>query len=148
MLNEGIKIFIEAVIMLTGVIAFIVSACQVKQQLKFSLFEKYTARFSQIMQSMPEEFFKEDVETLSEKKKDEINHYIRLYFDLCSEELYLYEQKRVDEKVWREWKDGIKESFNNPLIRSFFINNYDTYHRAYGNFYRLIDKEILNKDIH
>ena len=147
MLNEGIKIFIEAVIMLTGVIAFIVSACQVKQQLKFSLFEKYTARFSQIMQSMPEEFFKEDVETLSEKKKEEINHYIRLYFDLCSEELYLYEQKRVDEKVWREWKGGIEDFFKNSLVRSF-LHNYDKYHHAYNHFNQFINDEILNKDLH
>ena len=131
--------------MLTGIIALVVSACQVKQQLKFSLFEKYTARYSQIMQSMPEEFFKEDISVLTKDKRDAINHCIRLYLDLCSEEYYLHEQKRVDHDVWCEWEGGIRAAFDNPLVSLFWNKNYDTYHYAYENFCKFIENEIRSE---
>lgn len=32
---------------------------------------------------------------------------MRVYFDLCSEEFYLYKDGLIDKRVWNEWEEGI-----------------------------------------
>lgn len=143
---EILGIIINALIMLTGVVAIFVTAHQVKRQLRLSFFEKYTNRYAQIMEHMPEEFFHEDGNELSKDKKQEINHFIRLYLDLCSEEYYLHGDKYIDEKVWNEWNEGILASFENPLVKDYWMENNEFYHRSYTNFCKYIDNEIFPKN--
>ena len=142
---ESIRIIVDVSAMLISVLAIIVSAYKVNQQLELSLFEKYTARYSQIMQSMPEEFFHENIANIADDKKKEINHYIRSYLDLCSEEFYLHEQKRIDDTVWREWEGGILAAFKNPLVLAFWETN-DAYRKSYQNFSNFINEKLKAKN--
>ena len=130
---------IQAVIMLTGIVALCFTIYQFVRQLRLSLFEKYTARYQHIMEIMPEYVLKGN--PLPEENNEDAIRAIRLYIDLCSEEFYLYQHKYLDEAVWKEWKEGMKNMFNNSSVQSVFEDNYQ---KDYKDFAEFIDKEIKN----
>lgn len=77
-----------------------------KQQFQFQFFAEYTKRYQDLMLSMPK-----DLDTSSIFNKD-VDTYMRLYFDLCSEEYYLHSQGVIDNFVWGLWTEGIKTAMN------------------------------------
>jgi hypothetical protein len=85
---------------------------------KLDFFEEYTKRYSEIMLNLPncvhEQYF--DYEQHSEQTEN-ILRYMRAYFDLCSEELYLYQQNRIDKYVWENWEEGIKMALQKEAFR-------------------------------
>lgn len=42
-------------------------------------------------------------------------HFYR-YFDLCNEQAFLRMSKRISERTWRNWEDGIKSNLNRPAF--------------------------------
>ena len=129
---------INAIIMTTGVITIFIAAIRTKQQNSLSLYEKYTARYQHIMEHMPEEFFRSKVENIESQEKEKINHYIRMYIDLCSEEYFLYKEGCIIDSVWGEWRDGILGMFEKPLVKEYWIDNIETYESDYKQFYTFI----------
>lgn len=140
-----IGLIINAAVMLTGIIGLFVAGKHFIRQQQLSFFEKYTARYSHIMEQMPEEFFLTPEENIPDDTLKEINHYIRLYLDLCSEEYYLHQEGCIDEKVWEEeWKDGITGLFGNPFVKDYWEKNEQVYSESYKSFCVFVD-EVLNK---
>ncbi len=131
---------IQAVIMLTGIVTICFTIYQFVRQLRLSLFEKYTARYQHIMEIMPEYVLKGN--PLPEENNENAICAIRLYIDLCSEEFYLYQHKYLDEAVWKEWKEGMKNMFNKSSVQSVFE---DKYQKDYKDFAAFIVKELTNK---
>lgn len=43
---------------------------------------------------------------------DEMYH----YFDLCNEQVFLNQEKRISDKTWRFWEDGIKSNMSRPAF--------------------------------
>jgi hypothetical protein len=43
---------------------------------------------------------------------------MRLYFNLCSEELYLHRRGRIDHETWNIWEKGIRGSAGDPFFAS------------------------------
>ena len=92
-----------------------------KQQFQFQFFAEYTKRYQDLMLSMPK-----DLDTSSIFNKD-VDTYMRLYFDLCSEEYYLHSQGVIDDFIWGLWTEGIKTEMNKQ--------EYKTAWKALGGYY-------------
>ena len=86
-----------------------------KVQYKFHFFTEYTRRYQELMLNMPK-----DIDTSSIYNKD-IDIYMRLYFDLCSEEYYLHSEGVIDNKVWGLWVDGISTAMNKQKYKTAWI---------------------------
>lgn len=41
-------------------------------------------------------------------QSNNVGIYIRLYFDLCSEEFYLHTKGMIEDYVWELWTDGMR----------------------------------------
>lgn len=91
-----------------------------QQQMKVDLFADYTKRYQQIILNFPENINEDgfDLNKLKTSTKEEDRliynktmRYMRLYFDLCSEEFFLGKNKKIEDDVWSEWKEGIKFTF-------------------------------------
>ena len=50
-------------------------------------------------------------------KKDELREIIYNYLDLCNEQKYLRQKKRISKNRWKEWNDGIKDNLSKPAFR-------------------------------
>ena len=86
-----------------------------KEQYKFHFFTEYTRRYQELMLNMPK-----DIDTSSIYNKD-IDVYMRLYFDLCSEEYYLHSEGVIDDRVWGLWVDGISTAMNKQKYKTAWI---------------------------
>ncbi|MBU1853962.1 MAG: hypothetical protein KJ957_07960 [Candidatus Omnitrophica bacterium] len=89
------------------------------EQIKNNFFAEYTKRYQEIILHFPENI--NDVnfsyEDLSVPRRERIMRYMRVYFDLCSEEYFLHKKKHLDEIVWEEWKTGMTYAFNKPAFQ-------------------------------
>jgi hypothetical protein len=113
----GLSIAIMGVI-----ISIIYSRKQLKifdKQLKLNFFADYTKRYQEIMLHLSGDIFKDDFNFshLSQEKRNETLNYMRAYFDLCSEEHFLFIKKHIDEDVWKEWDEGIRASFKRKAFQ-------------------------------
>lgn len=80
-----------------------------EHQFQLQIFAEYTRRYQDIFLNMPDEIYagKTDNETTTKK-------YMRLYFDLCSEEYHLWKEKSVwgarvvPDDVWHIWLAGMR----------------------------------------
>jgi hypothetical protein len=50
-----------------------------------------------------------DIEALDDEEKKRVLGAFRKYFNLCSEELWLKNIGRIDDRTWSVWEVGIKE---------------------------------------
>ena len=134
-------VVINAVIMVTGIIAILVTIVHGNRHREQSFFEKYTARYQHIIEIMPESVL--EGEPLPQKDREKAIRAIRLYIDLCSEEYYLYEQKYIDEKVWEEWKGGMKIMFTYPSVKTVFEEKYQ---KTYIEFAEFIELKLYSEE--
>lgn len=115
-----------------------------QKQLKLNFFSDYTKRYQYIISNLPSNIDKEtfDYQKLSEDKKDEVLRYMRVYFDLCSEEYFLYKRDYIDSHVWEIWKEGITDNFKYNSFREawIFINDNSSFYD--GKFKEWIDSII------
>jgi hypothetical protein len=72
------------------------------KQLRLNFFVDYTKRYQEIIINLPENINSRDFKykNLSDKDRDKTLRLMRAYFDLCSEEFYLYENKHIDSYIW------------------------------------------------
>lgn len=83
-----------------------------KKQYQFQFFAEYTKRYQDLVLQMPD-----DLDTTSIHSKN-VDKFMRLYFDLCSEEYYLHSKGVIDEKVWGLWVDGISTTMNKQKYKT------------------------------
>ena len=104
---------------LITIIALLVSINQFKKQLQLTFFADYTKRYQGIFLNFPETINRKDFDfnALKPDKKAKTLKYMRAYFDLCSEELFLYNKGRIDDETWKEWKSGIEYSFSKTAFK-------------------------------
>jgi hypothetical protein len=110
-----------AIAVAVGVLFF--SIRSFKKQLQVTLFADYTKRYQDIMLNLPltvtEDSF--DFDQLDEVERDKTLRYMRAYFDLCSEELYLSISGDIEPRTWTEWEKGIKATFKFKAFRDAWI---------------------------
>lgn len=86
--------------------------------MKKQFFSEYTKRYQDIILNFPENINDNDFtyDKLDDQTRNKTMRYMRVYFDLCSEEFFLQKNNDIDEKVWKEWKEGIKWAYNKPAF--------------------------------
>ncbi len=55
--------------------------------------------------------------TIDDNKDEELRENIYNYLDLCNEQTYLRQQKRIRKNSWKDWNDGIKENLSKPAFK-------------------------------
>lgn len=118
---EAIASIAEAAAVVVGTIALIASLRGIRNELWLHTFTEYTARYSEILAELPPESGFPDslfeLEGLEPEERAESLRQLRRYFNLCSEELYLFTNKKIDEGTWKIWADGIKTAMTRPYFQ-------------------------------
>jgi len=115
-----------------------------RQQMKLTFFADYTKRYQKIILHLPSNINDPDFKfgKLSTKEREKTLKYMRVYFDLCSEEFYLSQTKKIDKKVWKEWSSGIQYAFSKKAFQDGWkIINMDS--QFYGDFVKWMNAEVL-----
>ena len=90
----------------------------VRDQLRTFAFFVYTDRYSKIMARLPfgarQEGGHFQLDDLSDKDRADYLGVMRDYLNMCSEELWLNETRRIDKKTWEIWKRGIRDATRFP----------------------------------
>lgn len=133
-----IIVVVEAFGVVVAILTLAIGVLQFIRQQRWSFFEKYTARFQHIIEIMPESVL--SGKTVPEEDKKQAMRATRLYIDLCSEEFYLRQKRRINRKVWKEWKGGMEIIFSNPFVKNFFQK---TYQKTYHDFANFVEKELI-----
>ena len=134
---------ISIITMLITAVALWFTVNSFKKQLQLNFFADYTKRYQEIILNFPEiineESFKLD--ELETDARDKTLRYMRAYFDLCSEEYYLWKKKNIDDDTWKEWETGIKFAFSKPAFRQAWeVLSLDTIY--YGAFTKFVNDAI------
>ena len=121
------------------------------KQLKLNFFADYTKRYQEIMLNFPENINDEnfDFESLDKDIKNTTKRYMRAYFDLCSEEYFLWKDKNIDNKTWKEWEGGINYAFTKTAFqKGWRLITLDTiYYQDFSSFInQIIQKNNKDKD--
>ncbi len=117
------------------------------EQIKHNYFSEYTKRYQEIIIHFPENINEDtfSYEELEKNKKDETMRYMRVYFDLCSEEFFLHKHKYIDEKVWKEWEEGMSYVFNKKAFRRVWEKiSSDT--GFYTDFKKFVDSKMNSEN--
>ena len=112
---------------------------QMLKQSRMSLFAEYTRRYQDIMARMPASVYSGQFDT----KIAEVVGFMRLYFDLCSEEYWLNEEKMIPERTWSIWVEGMQTTMNQEPFKKAWdrlSGHYDE------KFYRFFSKEIVERE--
>ena len=120
--------FASALIAITALIYQINSFTK---QLKLQNFTEYTRRYQEILLNLPENINSNnfELEKLDKEKKEKTLRYLRAYYDLCSEEFYLKNNKYLDSKVWKLWELGMKSAFRKKaFVDAWALIQKDTYY--------------------
>ncbi len=90
-----------------------------RKQLQLNFFAEYTKRYQEIILNFPESINQEDFDfdKLSGEQRNKTLRYMRVYFDLCSEEYFLWKSGHIDKETWKEWESGIKYAFSKTAFR-------------------------------
>lgn len=122
------------------------AAKSLSEQLKLNFFADYTKRYQEIILNLPENINEDDFdfEKLEPEVKDRTLRYMRAYFDLSSEEYYLWKQKHIDDNVWKEWSSGIEYALTKTAFREGWRDYIDISTIYYEDFAKFINN-ILDK---
>jgi len=84
----------------------------VRDQLRVTVFLTYTDRYTRIMSDIPFEARQPgSAYRLASRPDDErirVLGAFREYFNLCSEEKWLYEQRKIDRAIWNMWVSSMQ----------------------------------------
>ena len=137
---EGIAIAVSVLTLIITTTALIVTIHHFKKQLQLNFFADYTKRYQEILLKFPEGINEAGFEISQQPDdvRERTLRYIRAYFDLCSEEYYLWKKGNLDGETWREWETGIRFAFSKPAFREAWqILSLDTIY--YGEFSRFVE---------
>ena len=106
------------------------------RQSRMQTFLSYTQRYQEILITLPIGVESVDfiLEEKEEKEREQILRWLRAYFDLCSEEFYLNNNRLVNKEVWNLWQMGMADSLKKPAFiyawKKIQSNNY--YHPEFA----------------
>ena len=131
--------WIQLIALLVAIIVLIITIINFNNQIKLNFFADYTKRYQEIMLHLPEDI---DINYNSfSELPNEVKRYLRAYIDLCSEEYYLHQYKKIEHKIWVNWEQGIKAAFKIKVFKDAWVC-FDK--ESYPDFYRWMTTEIIN----
>lgn len=90
--------FIQLGILVVAIASIVVTHIMDAKQRKLQMFAEYTRRYQDIFMNMPDDIYNRTAKIDTRTKR-----YMRLYFDLCSEDFHLWQNKEVPDEVWNIW---------------------------------------------
>ena len=144
---EILAIVVSTIVMLITAVALWFTVSSFKKQLQLNFFADYTKRYQEITLNFPESINEENfkIENLDTEIKNKTLRYMRAYFDLCSEEYFLWKKGNIDNDTWKEWESGIKFAFSKPAFRQAWdVLRLDTIY--YGEFTEFVNSAISSKN--
>ncbi len=140
--NQKIQVVIATGTVIAAIVAIIMAIITTKsftKQLKLNFFADYTKRYQEITLNFPENINEKefDFEKLEPEIKAKTLRYMRAYFDLCSEEYFLWKNGNIDDKVWKEWKSGIEYAVSKTAFQKGwkdYINISTIYYKDFTKF--------------
>lgn len=127
-------------------LAIVVGLKSVRDQLRMAIFLEYTKRYSKIMQHMPFEArqpggrYKLASQPENERR---ILSAFREYLNMCSEEKWLYDHRRVDQATWSIWEHGMRDTASFPSFGDSWKTLRPEYD-AYMKFQKFVDELLRN----
>ncbi|MFY1021259.1 hypothetical protein [Ectopseudomonas khazarica] len=117
--SEDWTLVITAITAAITALALLVTVLSFRKQLQLQFFADHTKRYQEIILNFPEQINDYDfsMDALTPEARDKTLRYMRAYFDLCSEEYFLWKNKRIDNKTWKEWKSGMHFAFSKPAFK-------------------------------
>ena len=140
---EIAALIVSTIVMIITGFALWFTIASFKKQLQLNFFADYTKRYQEIILSFPESINSKDfdLDELEDSLRDRTLRYMRAYFDLCSEEYYLWQKGNIDNSTWQEWETGIKFAFSKPAFQQAWrVLGVDTIY--YGKFSEFVSKSI------
>lgn len=99
--------YIQLGILVVAIASIVVTHIMDAKQRKLQMFAEYTRRYQDIFMNMPDDIYNGTAKIDTRTKR-----YMRLYFDLCSEEFHLWQNKEVPDEVWNLWVEGMQIACN------------------------------------
>jgi hypothetical protein len=119
--NEIIAIAAVGTLLVTAM-AVLVTLKGVRDELWLQTFAEYTRRYVECVRELPPEARDPAadfaLDALEGPERHRILNAARLYVNLCSEEHYLHDRKRIDSETWDIWALGMRDAFRLPWFRS------------------------------
>lgn len=126
---------IQIGMLFVAVMAIISTQINEQKQRKFALYAEYTRRYQDLFLCMPD-----DVYNGSAKIDSRTIKYMRLYFDLCSEEYHLWKQNGISDKTWELWREGMQIATNHDVYR----RSWDAIKGEYSQeFWLYFEREVI-----
>lgn len=123
-------------LLVVAVAAIICTQITANRQSKLQMFAEYTRRYQDIFMNMPDDIYNGTAKVDTRTKR-----YMRLYFDLCSEEYHLWREKVVPDKVWNLWLEGMQIACNHRIYK----NSWDAIKGEYTReFWHYFERNVIN----
>lgn len=127
---------IQLGMLLIAVITIICTQRIANKQNRLQMFAEYTRRYQEIFLNMPDDIYNGAATVDARTKK-----YMRLYFDLCSEEYHLWKDKAIPDNVWNLWVEGMQIACNHRIYK----NSWDAIKGEYSReFWLYFERNVIN----
>ena len=117
MTETSLTILISSIGVIISLIALIFTVRSFIAQQKLSVFIEYTKRYSDINHTFPVDISSDTFVLNDHKDKENILKNMRAYFELCSEEYYLKNEKGLINSSWEGWTKGMLLKFEKPAFK-------------------------------
>jgi len=122
---------------LVGAATIAFAARSIATQLRVIAFLEFTRRYSEIIVQMPTaaRALKDDVSlsSLPQSERAATLNAFRLYFNLCSEEFYLSEEKVLRKPTWRIWRRELSTYLRTQIARDAWTEVRGEYYKTFRN---------------
>ena len=132
-----IEILLQTGMFLVAVVTVVYTQYKDRLQNKILMFSEYTRRYQEILINMPQSIFDGTGEMDAKAKM-----YMRLYFDLCSEEYHLWEKGMIPNQVWEMWKEGMQITTNRPVYKTAWEELSGEYNNGFKSYF---NNEVIGK---
>ena len=101
--------------------AMLATLRSIRRQIEAVVFIEYTRRYSEILADIPTAWRTTPPDRLAAllilpDDDEHFRHTMRRYFNLCAEEFYLQDAKKLDSATWKIWRQGIRDSMQLPCF--------------------------------
>lgn len=130
---------IQAGMLFVAIIGLFYSWYADHRQRRYMLYSEYTKRYQDFFMKIPDDIYEGvaslDVNTI---------RYMRIYFDLCSEEYHLMKAKEITEDVWALWVEGMQTA----LANDFYVEAWQRLKDEYNvDFRTYFEGNVVNTQV-
>ncbi len=123
---------IQAGMLFVAIIGLFYSWYADHRQRRYMLYSEYTKRYQDFFMKIPDDVYEGvaslDVNTI---------RYMRIYFDLCSEEYHLMKAKEITEDVWALWVEGMQIALANDFYVEAWKRLKDEYNIDFRTYFEV-----------